>query len=190
MCGITPFQGVSSWVSMNHWSHQTGSLSLSFSLLPTLQISLTPLTLLPSPIPCHTPVPWGVCLGSARLISGGEEKANWELALAVNLTREGGEIAVATLPLQPSQSNSPPLRWKPLTCISMCRHTHIRTKVLNMAVCTQVFRCSLPSNLTQLNLTAINQTCLTLRMSVSSIYHFFTQPTSKHVHASTERAFP
>ncbi|XP_029912537.1 homeobox protein Hox-C13a isoform X3 [Myripristis murdjan] len=33
---------------------------------------------------------------------GGEERANWEPIQAVNLTREGGEPAVSTLPLQPT----------------------------------------------------------------------------------------
>lgn len=125
------------------------SPSLSSLLFTSLSVFLSPLSLLPSPIPCHTPVPRGVCLGSARLISGVEEKANWEPVLAVNLIREGGEPAVATLPLQPSTSSSPPVHWHPLTCINMCRHTHMHTHTQdNKAVCTLVFRCSLTSKLT------------------------------------------
>lgn len=69
-----------------------------FSHLPTLHLSLSsslplvsPLSLLlPSPIACHTPVPQGICPGSARLISEGEGKANWEPVVVVNLTMQGG----------------------------------------------------------------------------------------------------
>lgn len=130
MCGITPFQGVSSWVSMNHWSHQTGSLLLSPPYSSHLSLSFLAASLysLP-PFPVTLQSPWGVWLGSARLISGVEEKANWESVLAVNLTREGREPAVATLPLQPSTSSRPP---RTLTSSYLRQHvqthTHMHTK--------------------------------------------------------------
>lgn len=141
MCGITPFQGVSSWVSMNHWSHQTGSFSpsppYSSPLSPSLFLSPSPRS--PPPFPVTLQSPRGVCLWSARLISVGEEKTNWETVPAVNLTREGGGNLqwphFHCSRVSPSSTPPPPVRWKPLTCINMYRHS----QTLNKAVSTQVF---------------------------------------------------
>lgn len=109
--------------------------TLPFPLLPALHIS--PSLCSPSPTPCHTPVPQGICLGSARLISR-EEKANWEPVLAVNLAREGEKPAVATL--------HPTAQWvqqAPSTLEISYLHQHVQkhkhTQVLNKVVCAQVF---------------------------------------------------
>lgn len=122
MCGITPFQGVSCPGCL--WITDLIRRVFSLPLCSPAPSVVAPFP--PFPVTLQFPEAFVWDLPGSSV---GEERANWEpaLVLVVNLTREGGEPAVATLPLQPSKPNSPPVCWKPLACINMCRHTHTHT---------------------------------------------------------------